>query len=157
MSFAHTPMSRLLISPATKARFRNHFEILLPAHLSSVPGYFHKYGFRSPVDFKNASFTFASGTQNEDFFDLLVKDENKMKICKDAMAIIAVLGLKPLGSLFAFDKLVPNEDGVALVDICRGRGEMLNYIREAYPKMKGKLVLEDLKVVFRGVWLLARI
>jgi hypothetical protein len=150
MSFAHTPMSRLLISPAAKASFRNHFEILLPAHLSSVPGYFHKYGFKSPEDFKNVPFTFAHGTQDEDFFDLLVKDENKLKIFNDAMAIMAVLGLKPLGSLFAFDKLVPNEDGVALVDIGGGKGQMLKAIQEAYPKMKGKLVLEDLKVVLDG-------
>jgi len=150
MSFALTPMSRLLISPAAKASFRNHFEILLPAHLSSVPGYFHKHGFKSPEDFKNVPFTFAHGTQDEDFFDLLVKDENKLKIFNDAMAIMAVLGLKPLGSLFAFDKLVPNEDGVALVDIGGGKGQMLKAIQEAYPKMKGKLVLEDLKVVLDG-------
>jgi hypothetical protein len=150
MSLAHTPMSRLLISPAAKASFRNHFEILLPAHLSSAPGYYHKYGFKSPEDFKNVPFTFAHGAQDEGFFDLLVKDENKFKLFNDAMEIMAVLGMKPLGSLFAFDKLVSNEDGVALVDIGGGKGQMLKAIQEAYPHMKGKLVLEDLKAVLDG-------
>jgi len=45
---------------------------------------------------------------------------------------------------------VPNEDGVALVDIGGGKGQMLKAIQEAYPEMKGKLVLEDLKVVLDG-------
>jgi hypothetical protein len=52
--------------------------------------------------------------------------------------------------VYAFDTLVPNEDGVALVDIGGGKGQMLKVIKEAYPEMGGKLVLEDLKVVLDG-------
>ncbi|KAE9363222.1 S-adenosyl-L-methionine-dependent methyltransferase [Stipitochalara longipes BDJ] len=150
LSVAHTPFSQFLLSPAAKASSRNHFEILLPAHLASVPGYFHKYGFQSPQDFKNVPFTFAHGAVDEDFFDLLVKDEAKLTLFNNAMTIMAVLGLKPLGSLYPFDKLVPNQDGIALVDIGGGKGQMLKVIQEAYPATKGKLVLEDLQVVLKG-------
>jgi hypothetical protein len=150
VSFSHTPLSRFLLSPLAKASFRNHFEIMLPSHLGSVPGYYHKHGFKSPEDSKNVPYTFAHGAVNESFFDLLVKDEEKLAFFNDAMAIMAVLGLKPVGSLYAFDQLVPNEDGVALVDIGGGKGQMLKVIQEAYPAMKGKLVLEDLKVVLDG-------
>lgn len=150
MVFAHTPISRFLLSPPAKSSFRNHFEILLPAHLGSIPGYFHKYGFKSPEDFKNVPFTFAHGAQDEDFFDLLVKDKDKLTLFNNAMTIMAVLGLKPLGSLYAFDQLVPNEDGIALVDIGGGKGQMLKVVQEAYPVMNGKLALQDLKVVLDG-------
>ena len=87
---------------------------------------------------------------DEDFFDILVKDVDKLTLFNNAMEIMAVLGLKPLGTVYAFDQLVPNEDGIALVDIGGGKGQMLKVIREAYPKMRGKLVLEDLKVVLDG-------
>jgi hypothetical protein len=149
-SFSHTPISRFLLSPLAKASFRNHFEILLPAQLGSVPGYYLKHGFKSPEDHKNAPFTFAHGTVDEDFFDILVKDTDKLTIFNNAMEIMAVLGLKPLGTVYAFDQLVPNEDGIALVDIGGGKGQMLKVIQEAYPEMRGKLVLEDLKVVLDG-------
>jgi hypothetical protein len=150
ISFSHTPISRFLLSPLAKASFRNHFELLLPAQIRSIPGYYHKHGFKSPEDHKNAPFTFAQGTVDEDFFDILVKDADRFKNFNNAMQIMATLGLKPLGTVYAFDNLVPNEDGVALVDIGGGKGQMLNVIQEAYPKMNGKLVLEDLKVVLDG-------
>jgi O-methyltransferase domain len=150
IAFSHTPLSRFLLSPLAKASFRNHFEIVLPSHLGSVPGYYHKYGFKSPEDSKNAPYTFAHGAVDESFFDLLVKDEEKLAFFNDAMTIMAVLGLKPLGSLYKFDQLVPNEDGVGLVDIGGGKGQMLKVIQEAYPTMKGKLVLEDLEIVLDG-------
>lgn len=87
---------------------------------------------------------------DEDFFDILVKDADRLAIFNNAMQIMATLGLKPLGNVYAFDKLVPNEDGVSLVDIGGGKGQMLKVIKEAYPEMRGKLVLEDLKVVLDG-------
>jgi len=79
-----------------------------------------------------------------------VKDEAKLTLFNNAMTIMAVLGLKPLGGLYPFDGLVANEDGVALVDIGGGKGQMSRVILEAYPMMKGKLVLEDLQVVLDG-------
>ncbi len=123
---------------------------MLPAQLGSVPGYYHKHGFKSPEDHKNVPFTFAHGTVDEDFFDILVKDKDKLTIFNNAMEIMAVLGLKPLGTMYAFDELVPNEVGIALVDIGGGKGQMLRAIQAAYPEMRGKLVLEDLKVVLDG-------
>lgn len=115
-----------------------------------MPGYYHKYGFKSPEDSKNAPYTFAHNAVDKDFFDLLVKDEEKLKFFNEGMTIMAVLGLKPLGSLYPFDKLKQNEEGVALVDIGGGKGQMLKAIQEAYPTMEGKLVLQDLGVVLKG-------
>ena len=150
IQISHTELSLFLLSPSAKASFRNHFEILLPAQLGSVPGYYEKHGFRSPVDSKNVPYTFAHGAVDMDFFDLLVKNEEKLKFFNEAMTIMAVLGLKPLGTLYPFDQLIPNSDGVALVDIGGGKGQMLAVIQDAYPSLKGKLVLQDLKVVLEG-------
>ena len=63
---------------------------------------------------------------------------------------MAVLGLKALGQLYDFGGLVENQDGIKLVDIGGGKGQMLKAVCEAYPKMRGKVVLQDLKVVLDG-------
>jgi len=79
-----------------------------------------------------------------------VKDSEKLALFNDAMTIMAVLGLKPLGGLYPFDGLVENEEGVALVDVGGGKGQMLRVVGEAWPGMRGRLCLQDLQVVLDG-------
>ena len=150
LEYSHTPMSRFLTTPPAKASFKFHYEIMLPAHVDSVPGYYLNYGFKNPKDAKNCPFTFAHGTKDADFFDILGTIPEKMELFKDAMSIMAVLGLKEVVLLYDFDQLEPNVDGIALVDVGGGKGHILNTIREVYPNMKGKSVLEDLKSVLEG-------
>jgi hypothetical protein len=150
LSYRHTPLSQFFIIPGAKSAFRSQFEILLPAQIGAVPGYYQKHGFKSPADAKNCPYTFAHGAQDADFFEVLYQNPEKLEIFNNAMTFMAVLGLKPLGDLYAFDQLTPNEDGVVLVDIGGGKGQVLNFIREAYPNMKGKCVLEDLKLILDG-------
>jgi hypothetical protein len=150
LAYSHTPISRFLTTPAAKASFKFHYGIMLPAHISSVPGYYLKSGFKSPQNPKNCPFTFAHNATDADFFDILNTKPEEMALFKNAMTIMAVLGLKEVVQLYEFDRLEPNEDGIALVDVGGGKGHILNAIREMYPKMKGKSVLEDLKMVLEG-------
>jgi hypothetical protein len=150
LAYRHTPISRFLTTPAAKASFNFHYGIMLPAHIASVPGYYLKSGYKSPQDPKNCPFTFAHSTKDADFFDILNTKPEEMALFKNAMTIMAVLGLKEVVQLYEFDRLEPNEDGIALVDVGGGKGHILNTIREVYPNMKGKSVLEDLKMVLEG-------
>jgi ubiquinone/menaquinone biosynthesis C-methylase UbiE len=51
---------------------------------------------------------------------------------------------------YPFDKLkAPDGDGVVLVDVGGGDGRMLRRIRQKFPEMKGKAVLQDLPSVIR--------
>jgi hypothetical protein len=56
VEISHTLLSLFLLSPATKASFYNHFEILLTAQVALVPGYYHEYGFKSLEDSKNVPY-----------------------------------------------------------------------------------------------------
>lgn len=147
LAYSHTFISRFLTTQAAKASFKFHYEIMLPAHVDSVPGYYLSNGFKNPVDAKNCPFTFAHGTKDANFFDILETRPEKMALFKNAMTVMAVLGLKELVQLYDFAQLEPNVDSIALVDVGGGKGHILNVIREAYPNMKGKSVLEDLKAV----------
>jgi hypothetical protein len=150
LSYSHTPLSRFLTIPGAKAALKNSFEFLLPAQMGAAPGYYQKYGFKSAEDSKNSPFTFAHGTQDKDFFDILCQKPEKLAIFNDAMTFMAVFGLRTLKNLYPFDQLEPNADGVVLVDVGGGKGQILKLISETYPAIKGKLVLEDLKLVLDG-------
>jgi hypothetical protein len=151
LAYSHTPISRLLTKPAAKALFKFHNGIMLPAQFGSVPGYYLKSGVKSPQDPKKyCPFTFAHSTKEADFFDILNTKPEEMALFKNAMTIMAVLGLKEVVQLYEFDRLEPNEDGIALVGFGGGKGYILNPILEIYPNMKGKGVLEDLKMVLEG-------
>ena len=125
LEFAHTPYSRLLVTPHVKALSLHVFDMMLQAHVLSAGSYYKQNGFREPQDPRNTGYSFAHGV-------------------KDA-TWIEILETMP-------DQLKQNEDGVALVDVGGGKGHILEVIRDVYPslKAKGKLALEDLKVVFDG-------
>jgi len=73
-----------------------------------------------------------------------------MALFNSAMTITAVLGLKEVVTSYPFDHLEANADGVALVDVGGGKGHVINEMRSTYPQMKGRIVLEDMKVVLEG-------
>jgi hypothetical protein len=148
--YSHTPISRFLATPAAKASFKFHYHIMLLTHIGSALGYYLKSGFKSPQDPKNSLFTFARSTKDADFFDILNTKPEEMTLFKNAMTVMAVLGLKEVVQLYEFDRLEPNEDRIVLADVGGGKGHILNTIREMYPIMRGKSVLEDLKMVLES-------
>ena len=73
-----------------------------------------------------------------------------MAIFNSAMTITAVLGLKEVVTSYPFDHLEANAEGLVLVDVGGGKGHIINELRSVYPHMKGRIVLEDMKVVLEG-------
>jgi O-methyltransferase domain len=73
----------------------------------------------------------------------------ELKVFNEVMATVNVLGIKQVVQLFDFGKLVPNKEGVVLVDVGGGKGHVINEIRNVFPEMKG-FVLQDMKAVLDG-------
>ena len=122
---------------------------MLCAHAKSTIGYWKQNGFRNPEDADNCPFTFAHGKRDMSFFDILESMPEEMEVFKEYIATVSVLGVQQLVQLFDFGKLLPNKEGVVLVDVGGGKGHVINEIRNVYPEMKG-FVLQDLKVVLDG-------
>jgi len=147
--YSHTPFSRFLLNPAGKVSIRHLFDNMLCAHAKSTIGYWKQNGFRNPEDADNCPFTFAHGKRDMSFFDILESMPEEMEVFKEYIATVSVLGVQQLVQLFDFGKLLPNKEGVVLVDVGGGKGHVINEIRNVYPEMKG-FVLQDLKVVLDG-------
>lgn len=60
--------------------------------------------------------------------------------------------LAPVTAAYPFNELVPNVDGVKLVDAGGGKGHFLVNVQGKHPELstKGSLVLEDLQNVLNG-------
>jgi hypothetical protein len=147
--YSHTPFSRFLLNPPGKASVRHLFDHVLRAHVNSTVAYWKQNGFRNPEDADNCPFTFAHGKKDMSFFDIIESMPEGLKVFNEVMATLNVLGIKQIVQLFDFGKLLPNKEGVVLVDIGGGKGHVINEIRNVYPQMKG-FVLQDKKVVLDG-------
>jgi hypothetical protein len=122
---------------------------MLRAHANSTVGFWKQNGFRNPEDGHNCPFTFAHGKKDMSFFDIVESKPEQLEVFNEVMATVNVLGIKQVVGLFDFGKLVPNKEGVVLVDVGGGKGHVINQIRNVYPEMKG-FVLQDMKVVLDG-------
>jgi hypothetical protein len=136
--------------PAAKASTKHLFDNMLQAQTKSAGGYYQKHGFKSPDDSKDSPFSFSHGMEGMNIFDILETMPDRMALFNNAMMVTATFGLDQVVSLYPFDELAPNSDGIALVDVGGGKGHIINEISKRYPNMKGKIALEDMKVVLDG-------
>lgn len=123
---------------------------MLQAQANSASGYYLRHGFKNPEDAKNSPFSFANGKDDKGIFDILEEQPERMKLFNSAMAIQATIGLKDVLLAYPFDKLEANKDGVVLVDVGGGKGQVINEIRAVYPNLQGSMALEDMDVVLQG-------
>ncbi|KAH7377992.1 O-methyltransferase-domain-containing protein [Cadophora sp. MPI-SDFR-AT-0126] len=149
-SYSHTPYSRFLTLPPAEASTRHLFDNMLQAQANSASGYYLKYGFKNPEDATNSPFSFAHGKDDKGIFDILEEQPERMKVFNSAMAIQATIGLKDVILAYPFDKLEANKDGIVLVDVGGGKGQVINEIRRDYPNLQGAMVLEDMEIVLQG-------
>ncbi|KAE9382157.1 S-adenosyl-L-methionine-dependent methyltransferase [Stipitochalara longipes BDJ] len=147
--YSHTPFSRFLLNPTGKASIRHLFDIMLRAHMNSTIGYWKQNGFSNPEDAGNCPFTFAHGKSDMNVFDIMELVPEQQAVFNEHMATVNAAGIQQLVQLFDFGKLLPNKEGVVLVDVGGGKGHVINEIRSVYPEMKG-FMLQDMKVVLDG-------
>lgn len=147
--YAHAPLSRFLLNKSARAATK-HLTNQMHRALSHFGPYFAEHGYKSPEDPKNAPVIRAFGVKDMDIFEYMERDPETMDTFNDAMAIANVMGAKEAAATYPFDTLNPGEDGVLLVDCGGGKGQTIVEIMSAYPKLPGKLVLQDLKAVIEA-------
>jgi hypothetical protein len=148
--YSHAALSRVLASPPGTATTKHLFDNMFRSQYAATPGYYKQYGFASPASSKNCAFSFAHGSSDGSFFDILEKNPAGMKVFNEAMAATTMLGAQDVISLYDFGTLKENSDGTALVDVGGGKGHIVNEIFKQHPKLKGKTTLQDLGFVLDG-------
>ena len=143
--YAHTSMSRLWANPMVQTVFKHLDDTNLT--MSQFPRYFEKYGFKSPSDPKNAPAAFARGEKDIDIFALMARYPPSLDVFNETMSIGSMLTAKEICDTFKFDSLKAKKNGVVLVDVGGGKGQLLREIFQVFPGIQGRVILEDLKSV----------
>ncbi|KAI7332387.1 hypothetical protein KC315_g4686 [Hortaea werneckii] len=120
------------------------------ALLSKLPEYFAENGWRNPDDVYDGPFQYAMRTKMH-YFDFLAGNPYYQKAFNTVMTISKRRKGHPWFRFFPVEQIlsVDNESEVLLVEIGGSRGEDIKAFHEAFPGMKGRLVLQDLPAVVK--------
>ena len=93
---------------------------------------------------------FAHNEKSKTVFDV-VNDIGKAELFNEAMSGSSALCAQETVTTYPFGELeVHGEDSAVLVDVGGSQGDTLKQIRDAFPDLKGKMILEDLQSVLDG-------
>lgn len=122
-------------------------EILV--NTSRLPEYFRAVGGRDTVSMTENPFSWGNGKTGSSFFEIISQDPRRIKQFDIAMSTqdytLPVLGMYPFGEELANAPDLGNR--ALLVDIGGGRGQSLLQIKQKWPQLQGRLILQDRPVV----------
>lgn len=97
-------------------------------------------------------FTWGNGKVGSTFFEVISQDPRRIQQFNIAMSTqdftLPVLGMYPFGTELASASDLENR--ALIVDIGGGRGQSLLQIKEKWPDLKGRLILEDRPMVLNS-------
>lgn len=157
LAYTATPLGTYV---ASQHDARSTMTYIYDVHVSALYGmgdYVAQHGRRSPVDALNCPVVFAQGARDTDYFTQMQKRPDRASTFERTMYLMNQASFADMSSAYPFDQLKATkgrdgEEGVVFVDVGGGDGRMLKRLREKFPGMKGRVVLQDLPaVVERGV------
>lgn len=123
------------------------------AHL---PQYFEKYGRKEPQQENHVPVTFAVGTPESTFWEVLIHDPPRMKRFMGAMAPLEES--MPISGIYDFSWAVskaeeePESDRLIFVDVGGGKGHAIKAINQEFPGLPlNRCVLQDRPEVIEAV------
>ncbi|EPS37811.1 hypothetical protein H072_8449 [Dactylellina haptotyla CBS 200.50] len=152
--YAPNAISTLLASPPAQGVIINVYDALAVAN-SKIAEFFQKTKYKNPTDKKNSSWTFSLGAPLH-YFDWVFSPGNDRQVeaFQNCMKF-KTLGKKwfemvPVQELFAdFKKDDPN--AVLMVDIGGNAGHDISNFHKAWPDQPGRLIVEDLPDLIKGL------
>ena len=146
--YKHTPLSKSYVDDSKRSWAVWMWDVMITAS-TGIGSYFENHALSIPTDPKNAPFTWSHDEKDVDVFEL-VQRIGKFQLFKDAMSGSSTLCAEEAVATYRFDELVVSDGDVVLVDVGGNKGQTLQEIRSAYPNLKGRMVLQDLRSVLDG-------
>jgi hypothetical protein len=147
--FAHNDLSRALLVPETLSMFSEIYDMAGKAAYA-LPEFLAKTNYKNPEDYNNSAFHLGAHTELG-FWEYLEADEKKLQVFNNGMRSQATV--KDFDSSYPFESELNSspvgQDEAVLVDVGGGRGHALERIKERFPNLKGKLVLQDQAAVIK--------
>lgn len=110
----------------------------------AIPYFGRSNGWRKPGDYRYGPFQLALGT-DLGYWEYLAAHPERMQSFNTGMRVGKIgrtTSAFPFGDVLARAPCGPN--GIAIVDVGGGRGQSLEAIREDWPLMRGRFVVQDL-------------
>ena len=143
-TWAHNDYSRCFVPVHNRDMFRQMYDFS-GRGVHALPFYFEKKGWQKPEDYNYSAFHMGVNT-HMGMWEYLNEDPERMKIFNSGMRSLATVANNDKGP-YPFDQELNKEPLVhsqaALVDVGGGRGQALERIRQDFPNLQGRLILQD--------------
>ncbi|KAH8886527.1 O-methyltransferase [Thozetella sp. PMI_491] len=145
---AHTPQSSIFINDHP-AGFTVHMGWdNAMSSFSHYPQYFRTYGRKEPQTEDHVPVTFANGTPELTYYEVIKRDPPRMNVFMRAMAPLEAN--QPMAGIYDFSWLVahiqsePNSDRLVFVDVGGGGGQAIKAIHNEFPALPlPRFMLQD--------------
>lgn len=141
--YAHNALSRGFLVPESLSMFKEIYDLACKAAYA-LPEFLEKTGWKNPEDYNNSAFHLGANTKLG-LWEYLAADPEKHQAFNNGQRSQATV--KTFDSSYPFEAELnekPVEEGdVVLVDVGGGRGHALERVKQRFPGLKGRLVLQD--------------
>ena len=145
--YAHNALSRSFLVPETLSMFKEIYD-LVGKGAYALPEFLQKTGWKNPEDYNNSAFHLGAHTELG-LWEYLEADPEKLQAFNNGMRSQATV--KAFDSSYPFEaelnREAVKEGDIVLVDVGGGRGHALERVKQRFPGLKGRLVLQDQKSV----------
>lgn len=147
--YTHNAFSRAFLGPDSRNGFKELYDLICKGTYA-LPEFLEKTGWQNPEDYNNSAFHLGQHT-HLGFWEFLEADQERMQAFNSGMRSQATV--RELDNPYPFEaelnKDPPKGGEVVLVDVGGGRGHTLERIKERFPGLKGRLVLQELEMVIK--------
>lgn len=142
--YAHTPLSRCYLTADSRAMTAQMYDFTCKG-VFAMPQFLISNKFTSAGDYERGPFQLGANT-SLGFWEYLHAEPERMQLFSAGMRARTTIGSGKANSVFPFGEALKGcvETDIAIVDVGGGRGQALEAIKQEWPQIKGRLVLQDL-------------
>ena len=149
-TYAHNAYSRVFTHPSNRDLFKMQFDQSGPRQMA-LPAFLASNGWKNATTYTPSAHTLGHNT-DMGIWEWVKSTPERQALFSSAMRSMASVGDKSSGP-YDFDQLKGDgemgENDVLMVDIGGGRGQVLEAVKEHYPQLKGRMILQDQEDVIR--------
>ena len=148
--YAHNAFSALFLVPSNRDMFKQMYDFLGQG-VYALPRFLASTHYRNPTDYNDSAFQYGHHTSSG-FWEYLKEVPERTELFNSGMQSLATIGgAASSAGPYPFEEELGREDvggaDVAVVDVGGGRGQVLRVIKALAPRLKGRMVLQDVRDV----------
>lgn len=154
--YAHTKRSIDLLDPGHAMFFEIMMDDMINGTGARYAEYFASHALAAPRDTKFNPYAWAWNMDGSDWNEVMSRNpatRHKLTIgMSGRLQSVAATGIYPFGAeLVERSERVLAQDGVLIVDVGGAMGNTMKEIREVYPELQGRMVVQDTAKVIKSI------